>query len=78
MSYNNNIPPYGGLFMSAMWISTKMCDVFANFSAPGSAAGLFAKGNDESMVFVVKGGICRQGIHKSLLQDIIMLAAVHA
>ena len=45
---------------------------FATLTATGFVAGLFAEGNNQGVIFVVNGDIRRQGIHKNLLQSVVM------
>jgi len=48
----------------------------ATLTASGLFTGLFAESHDQGVVFIVNGNIGRQGIHKNLLQNIVMQRSV--
>ena len=47
-----------------------------DFTASRLVTGLFAEGNDQSVIFVVNGNAGRQGIHKSLLQNVVRQSSI--
>ena len=49
---------------------------FADFAAGRFVTGLFAEGCDQGVIFVVKGDVSRQGIHKNFLQNVVMQSSV--
>ena len=49
---------------------------FADFAAGRFVTGLFAEGYDQGVIFIVKGDVGRQGIHKIFLQNVVMQSSV--